>query len=344
MLARFHSRMCRCCLGQREHAVHRRAQRALSHQRPDLLQQITRQHRLERIRTRTHRRSGDGLAFDHQLGHVDFRLGSAQHRNRHQPPFHRHAIKIALGVAARDHIQHHFAALAAGQAEHFGRKISRAVINRVIGPQRQRGRAFIRATAGHDHRQPEQFGQLYRHRPDARSAAMHQQRLAVARKPAFEHIVPHGEQRFGQSRRFFHRQAIGHRQAMFGPREAIASVAAARHQRANTPIDPFMLNPIAQGGDHACNFQTRQIRSARRRRISASALQAIRAVDPGMADPHQYLARARHRQRALDKFQHLWPARFADRHSPHECRQRFAHCHPRLIPRHALPSSRHARH
>ena len=62
---------------------------------------------------------------------------------------------------------------------------------------------------------------------------MDQQRLALAGPAAFKHIVPDGEQRFGQRRGLVQRQASRHRQAVVGRRQAIFGIAAARDQRAD---------------------------------------------------------------------------------------------------------------
>ncbi len=149
------------------------------------------------------------------------------------PPFLRQALHVPRDIIAGDHVEHQFGTLASSDLLDRLDEVRFLVIDRMVGPDLARGGAFRIAAAGHDHAHAERLAQLDRGGADAAGAAMDEDRLALARKPALEHIVPDGEQRLRDGRGLFHRDPIGHRQAVPRIDADIFGIAAARHQRAD---------------------------------------------------------------------------------------------------------------
>ena len=137
------------------------------------------------------------------------------------------AFEVAHHIVARDHVEHDLHPLPAGNPRHFLDEIARLVVDRMIRTDLQRCRTFVRAAASDDHRQPERFAQHDRHRSDPAGAAVDQQRLTLLGPAAFEHVVPHGEQRFGQGGGRRERQVVRHSEAKIGTGEAILGISTA---------------------------------------------------------------------------------------------------------------------
>ena len=156
---------------------------------------------------------------------------------------------------------------------------------------------------------------------------MDEERLARFQRAALEHVVPYGEERLGDRRRFGEREAVRYRQGVGLVHHAIVSVAAARRQR----TDQVALVPArragAERGDLAGDFEARKVGGARRRRICALPLEDVGTVDAGRPDPDQDLAFARLRNRALFRLEHQRAAGLADRHCRHALRYAFRACH-----------------
>jgi hypothetical protein len=78
---------------------------------------------------------------------------------------------------------------------------------------------------------------------------------AIARQSAFEHIVPHGEQGFGQGGGFVQRHVFGHRQAVLPMRSAIFGVASAGGECGNVLPDHLARDFVADRDDFARDLQ-----------------------------------------------------------------------------------------
>ena len=249
--------------------------------------------RLEIVRARPQRRAGQRQPLAHDRGHVDFGLEPAEHGDGYMPPVIGQTFDIARDVIARNHVEHHVDALAAGEGLYLLDEVLRLVIDRQIRPQIADRLTFLFASRSRDHGNVEGPRQLDRHGPDSAGAAMDQQRVAIPGPAALEHIVPYGEQRFGDCRGDFHRHRLGHAQAMRRMCQAVFRIAPARHERADTPAQHFGRRALADRHDGARYFEARDRRGTGRRRVVALPLDHVGPVDPGVSDTDQHLVLAR---------------------------------------------------
>ena len=220
-----------------------------------------------------------------------------------------HAGDILRHIIAAHHVEHEVDALAAGQRQHFGRKILGLVIDRVRRTVCHSRRAFFIAAAGGNRRQPDFLGQLQRGDADAAGAAVDQDRLPRSRPATVHHVGPDGEPGFRQAGGFRHRHPGGHGQALAGRRGAIFGITAARHQRAHRITRPPARYLAAHRHHGTGDFQAYDCRRAGRHRIEAQPLQHIGPVHPGRCHLHQHFARPGLRDGAGDGLQHLRPSR-----------------------------------
>jgi len=88
----------------------------------------------------------------------------------------------------------------------------------------------------------------------------------------------------------------------------IFAVAIADHQSADLVANPPIGDVVAGLHDRARAFETGDVRSAGRHRVTSHALQAIGAVDAGGGNPGQYFSWFRFGNRAGRRHQHLGSA------------------------------------
>ena len=138
---------------------------------------------------------------------------------------------------------------------------------------------------------------------------MNEQRFARLQAATLKHIVPDGEEGFGNGGRLIQRQTFGNRQCVGMMRHAVFTVTTTRHQCHDPAADDAGIDSLASGNDLAGNFQSGNVRRARRRRITACPLQAVRPVDPGIVDLDQHLARSGSGHGIFFGHKHFRPAR-----------------------------------
>ena len=107
---------------------------------------------------------------------------------------------------------------------------------------------------------------------------------------------------------------------MIGNGEAISCVASAGYESTDR-LAGQRLRPLAGRDDGSRNLQTGDVGSARRRGITAEALEHVGPVDPGEGDLDQNLAGTGRRNRTLLELQHLRPAWPGDSNGLHGCGQ-----------------------
>ena len=113
---------------------------------------------------------------------------------------------------------------------------------------------------------------------------MDQQGLALDEPAMVEHVDPDREVVLRQGRRLDHGQARRHRQGLGLGRGHVGRVAAARHQGTDPVADGEPSCAFAQGDDLARDFETRQVRGAGGRRVSARTLEHVRPIDSSGRD------------------------------------------------------------
>ena len=130
--------------------------------------------------------------------------------------------------------------------------------------------------------------------------------------PALEHIVPDGEERFGDGGGFDRRKAGRQRQGVAFMSDAIFGIAAANDQGHDRVGFLPARNAIAARDDRARDFKSGNVGGAGRRRIEAHTLHDVGPVDACGSDLDQDLAGARIWNRARLGFQYFRSARLLD--------------------------------
>ena len=235
------------------------------------------------------------------------------------------AFEVAHDIVARDHVEHDLHTLPAGDPRHFLDKVGGLVVDRVICPDLERGSAFVRPAAGDDHRQPERLAEHDRHGADPAGPAVNQQRLAFFGPAAFEHVVPDGEQRFGQGRGLVEREVRRHREAKIGRCKAVLRIAPARYQRADLLAEQRRIDPFAEQHNLPRDLEPGDWRSARRRGVKPLTLDHIGPVDPGESDLNQHLAWPGLRHSRLRQAQHIGAAGCIETRHLHGFRYNISH-------------------
>ncbi len=317
VLRRFHQRVRRRRLREREHAVDHRLRAAGLVERPHALAQRVGDPDLPLGRAGAHRRSGHREPLQHDRHPVDLGLAAVQERDDHEPALDREAAQVLRDVVAAHHVEHQLDAALAGDRRDLGHEVAGPVVDRVIRADSPAERRLVVAADRRDHLRAERLRVLDRRVADAARAAVDQDRLARGELSPLEHVVPDGERVLRQARRLEQRQALRRRQAVPRRRDAVLRVAAAGRERADLVADAPRRDVRTDCGDRARDLESDDRRRAGRRRIVAQALDAIGAVDPGVADADQHVAGARLRHRSFGHAEHVGGAGLAHRDVAH---------------------------
>ncbi len=146
---------------------------------------------------------------------------------------------------------------------------------------------------------------------------MHEQSLALRQPPARENIVVDGEVIFRNARRLQHGERLGARQAEGCVGQRIFGIAAGTDQRTDFVAHFQIVDVRPERDDAAGDFESGHLRFARRRRIGAGALRAIRPVDSEGCDLDENLAGAGRGNVCFRKFDHFRAARAVENHLAH---------------------------
>ncbi|MNI36886.1 hypothetical protein D3C73_909530 [compost metagenome] len=134
---------------------------------------------------------------------------------------------------------------------------------------------------------------------------MDQQGLARLQAAALEDVGEDGEGGLGQGGGLDEVEAVGNRQGVAGVDQGVFRVAAAAQQGADPVADGPAADAFADRLDLAGDLQPQHVRSARRRRITALALDDIGTIHPGGAHADADLAGAGRGQGAQRRAQGL---------------------------------------
>jgi hypothetical protein len=110
-------------------------------------------------------------------------------------------------------------------------------------------------------------------------------------------------------------EAVRQRGAVGLVDDELLGLGAPAHDAEHPVADGMRPDALAERDDLARELEPRDVgRRARRRGVEPEALDQVRPVDPGSPHPHQDLARARHRRRALADLHRPVPG---EDHRPH---------------------------
>ena len=104
---------------------------------------------------------------------------------------------LARDVVASDHVEDDVDAALGSDAAHLLDEVVAAVVDRVVGTERDAGGALVVAARGGDHDRAVRLGELDRGDADAAGAAVDQEPVAGLERAALEHVVPDGEEGLG---------------------------------------------------------------------------------------------------------------------------------------------------
>ena len=237
-----------------------------------------------------------------------------QERDLHQTPVIGQGLNVLGQIAAAHHIKDQ---IKPADLLRFGQKILIPVVKAALSSQILAGFAFLLgASRGKDPR-PQCAGNLDGSRADSRRPAMHQEPLTRLEPAAHHDVGPDGKAGFRQTGGIAQAHPRRDGQGVCLVAGGIFSIAAAGQKCAHLVADLPARHTRPHLNHGARPFQPRQGRGAGRWRIGPRALQRVGAVHPGIGEPDDDLAMARHWNRHRHRLQHIRPARLIDRHRQH---------------------------